>query len=216
MKARFITEQLPVNVVETEKAKYIFICINGEKKMEKFENYTDESPISSVTEQEYWEYDYNEFSVKNNDNFDIEDVKAHPENYINYGKKKTELEIYKEEKIAESKRMLEEYLSTHPLLSTVKYFDGRYYSVTAEKQRQLTSKMAMYSIYSEQSLPYNLLKWNDTGNVCEAWTIEELTQHSMEIDAYVTPLVSIQQQYEVRVKEAENIKDIDKIMLKYE
>ena len=54
MKARFITEQLPVNVVETEKAKYIFICINGEKKMEKFENYTDESPISSVTEQEYW------------------------------------------------------------------------------------------------------------------------------------------------------------------
>ena len=78
-------------------------------------------------------------------------------------------------KIAESKRMLEEYLSTHPLLSTVKYSDGRYYSVTAEKQRQLTSKMAIYSIYSEQSLPYNLLKWNDTGNVCETWTIEELT-----------------------------------------
>lgn len=153
--------------------------------------------------------------MENNDNFDIEDVKAHPEDYINYGKKKTELELYKEEKIAESKRMLEEYLSTHPLLSTVKYSDGRYYSVTAEKQRQLTSKMAMYSIYSEQSLPYNLLKWNDTGNVCETWTIEELTQLSMEIDAYVTPLVSIQQQYEIDVNDAKMLGDIDKVELVY-
>ena len=96
--------------------------------------------------------------------------------------------------------------------STAKYSEGRYYTVTSEKQRQLTSKMAMYNIYTQQDKEYDLLRWNDTGNVCEPWTIEELTQLSMEIDAYITPLVSKQQSYEVAIKNASTEDEINDIV----
>lgn len=117
----------------------------------------------------------------------------------------------KNEKIVESKTLLAEYLSSHPLFSKAKYEEGRYYTVTEEKQRQLTSKMAMYNIYSQQSLSYSLLKWNDVGNICEDWTVEELTKLAMEIDAYVTPLVEKQQAYEKMVQKVSNIEEFNMI-----
>ena len=76
-------------------------------------------------------------------------------------------------------------------------------------KRQLTSKMAMYNIYSQQSLSYPLLKWNDVGNICEDWTVEELTKLAMEIDAYVTPLVEKQQAYEKMVQKVSNIEEFN-------
>ena len=72
--------------------------------------------------------------------------------------------------------------------------------------------MAMYNIYTQQNKQYDLLKWNDTGNICEPWTIEELTQLSMEIDAYITPLVSKQQSYEVAIKEAQTEDELNNIV----
>lgn len=204
MKARFTSEQPSVRVVETNNCSYVFICINGETKTELVEQNDTTEP------QSYIEYDYGELTIqKDNPTYDIEDVKAHPELYIGIN---DNLSILKSKKIAESKEILEQYLSSHPLFSTAKYPEGRYYTVTSEKQRQLTSKMAMYNIYSQQEKEYPLLKWNDTGNVCEPWTIEELTQLSMEIDAYITPLVSKQQSYEVAVKNASTEDEIHNIV----
>lgn len=54
--------------------------------------------------------------------------------------------------------------------------------------------MALVVVYLLATNP--LLKWNDVGNICEDWTVEELTKLAMEIDAYVTPLVEKQQAYE--------------------
>ena len=71
--------------------------------------------------------------------------------------------------------------------------------------------MAMYNIYSQQSLSYPLLKWNDVGNICEDWTVEELTKLAMEIDAYVTPLVEKQQAYEKMVQKVSNIEEFNMI-----
>ena len=99
---------------------------------------------------------------------------------------------------------------------SVGYAEGRYYTVTEEKQRQLTSKMAMYNLYSQQSLEYPLLKWNDVGNVCEDWTVEELTKLAMEIDAYVTPLVERQQSYEKTIQKAKTIEEVENITLSFE
>ena len=84
------------------------------------------------------------------------------------------------------------------------------------KQRQLTSKMAMYNLYSQQSLEYPLLKWNDVGNICEDWTVEELTKLAMEIDAYVTPLVERQQSYEKTIQKAKTIEEVENITLSFE
>ena len=106
----------------------------------------------------------------------------------------------KKNQILLSKKNLAKYLEEHPLLSTCKYEEGRYYNVTAEKQQQLTSKVLMATMYYQIGMPYNLT-WNDTGDICESWELSQLQQLSMEIDAYVTPLVSLQQTMEVRTQE---------------
>lgn len=197
-KAKFLEQQPKVKVSEIQDKYFIFICLNEEKTIE------DDSLNG---ESIYYEYDYEEIVV-DKDNIDISDVKINPENYLNYVEDSI-LEDIKARKIIESKIALESYLSEHPLLSCAKYKEGRYYNVTEEKQRQLTSKIAMYGLYQQQSLSYNLLKWNDTGNVCEAWTIEQLTQLAMEIDKYVTPLVTKQQTYEKNINEAKNLSEIE-------
>lgn len=201
MKARFLTEQQPVKVVDTPKCFYVFICLNGEKKSEYYSSTENEKELES-----YIEYDYTELIInKENQEYDIEDIKLHPEKYLDIN---DSLNILKRNKIAESKVMLKEYLASHPLFSKAKYDDGRYYTVTEEKQRQLTSKMAMYNIYKQKGLEYPLLKWNDVGNVCEEWSIEELTALSIEIDEYVTPLVSKQQSYEYSISNMETEKEV--------
>lgn len=198
-KARFSESQQPVKIIENGDMVTVFICLNGVEKTD--ENAFEESSTS------YIEYDYNEF-VEEKSLLDMDDLNSNPENYLNYIVN-PELDKLKNEKIAESKTLLAEYLSSHPLFSKAKYEEGRYYTVTEEKQRQLTSKMAMYNIYSQQSLSYPLLKWNDVGNICEDWTVEELTKLAMEIDAYVTPLVEKQQAYEKMVQKVSNIEEFN-------
>lgn len=198
-KARFSESQQPVKIIENGDMVTVFICLNGVEKTD--ENAFEESSTS------YIEYDYNEF-VEEKSLLDMDDLNNNPENYLNYIVN-PELDKLKNEKIVESKTLLAEYLSSHPLFSKAKYEEGRYYTVTEEKQRQLTSKMAMYNIYSQQSLSYPLLKWNDVGNICEDWTVEELTKLAMEIDAYVTPLVEKQQAYEKMVQKVSNIEEFN-------
>lgn len=200
-KARFSESQQPVKIIENGDMVTVFICLNGVEKTD--ENAFEESSTS------YIEYDYNEF-VEEKSLLNMDDLNSNPENYLNYIVN-PELDKLKNEKIVESKTSLAEYLSSHPLFSKAKYEEGRYYTVTEEKQRQLTSKMAMYNIYSQQSLSYPLLKWNDVGNICEDWTVEELTKLAMEIDAYVTPLVEKQQAYEKMVQKVSNIEEFNMI-----
>ena len=126
----------------------------------------------------------------------------------------TTLEEIKNVMILQTKLNLAQYLEDNPLFSKCKYPEGRYYKVTAEKQQQLTSKILMYEGYQKLGVPYNLT-WNDCGEVCEEWRFEELFQLSMEIDAYVTPLVKIQQTMEVELKNIGSIEDILKINIEY-
>ena len=104
----------------------------------------------------------------------------------------------KKEFIKLSKYNLSQYLEGHPLFSTVKYEDGRYYNVTAEKQNLLLTNIATYQMAQQTGFSCPLT-WNDTGEECELWTFEQLLQLSMEIRNYVSPIISFQQYMEVNI-----------------
>lgn len=130
-------------------------------------------------------------------------------------KPKIDLEVIKQSMIEQSKTLLQEYLQNNPLLSYAKYEDGRYYTVTQEKQQQLTSKLFMATIKALNREVY-ALTWNDTGNICEEWTLEELTQLSEEIDDFVTDKVTKQQHIEVVIRNATTLEELESIVINYE
>lgn len=112
-----------------------------------------------------------------------------------------------ENQIKLSKNNLANYLEENPLFSKVKYEEGRYYTITNEKQQQLTSKLLIADIYKKLEQQYELT-WNESSEPCEIWSYEELIQLSMEIDAYVTPLVKVQQSIEVDIRKAQNESEV--------
>lgn len=130
-------------------------------------------------------------------------------------KPEIDLEVIKQSMIEQSKTLLQEYLKKNPLFSYAKYEDGRYYTVTQEKQQQLTSKLFMATTKALNKETY-ALTWNDTGNICEEWTLEELTQLSEEIDNFVTSLVTKQQHIEVAIRNATTLKELGSIVINYE
>lgn len=121
-----------------------------------------------------------------------------------------ELARLKSEKIEKSKVDLAIFLEKNPLL----WSDGEYYSVTATKQAQLTSNLALYNIAQAAGEPYEL-KWNSTGDVCKDWTIEDLSALALAIGNYVQPLVSYQQTKEVEVDEATTAEEVNAITIDY-
>lgn len=117
----------------------------------------------------------------------------------------------KMERIAQSKNDLEQYLLQHPLLWT----DGKYYSITAEKQAQLTSKLAVAQAKKSANIPYDL-KWNTTEEVCTSWDIDELFKLAFAIDERVTKLVSYQQEKEVAIRNSKTESELDAIVIDYD
>lgn len=116
-----------------------------------------------------------------------------------------------ESRIAQSKADLATYLETHPITWT----DGEQYSITAEKQAQLTSKIMAATMAQTLSQPYTLT-WNSTGEVCREWTLQDLSALAFAIDARVTALVSYQQTQEVAMRNAASREELDAIVVDYD
>ena len=114
-------------------------------------------------------------------------------------------------KIEESKTKLAQWLANNPLL----YSDGKYYSVTEEKQSLLNSNIASYERAKALGIDYPL-KWNSTGEECVEWSYADLVALSLTIAAYVAPKVSKQQSIEISIKSCENTEDLDRIMISYD
>ena len=125
------------------------------------------------------------------------------------------LEDYKNMKILNSKKLLEEYLELHPLASTAHSGIEGIYSVTSEKQSLMTSNYLAYQIESQIN-PNTVLTWNETGKTCEVWTEQEFLQLVLEIRNYIKPKIEIQQIYEASVNNATTKDEIDLIELNYE
>lgn len=126
-----------------------------------------------------------------------------------------DLSSIKKELIKLSKSKLKEYLEKNPLFSKVKYSEGRYYTVDTEHQSRIASQLLLYQANTSLGLDYQLT-WNDTGNICEEWTFEELFTLSNEINNYVKPLIKKQQEIEVAIKNATTKEELNNIKIKYE
>lgn len=121
-----------------------------------------------------------------------------------------QLKLYKETKIKESKIYLSEYLASHP----IQWSDGKYYSVTSEKQALLTSNLALYQISTAAGQPFKLT-WNSTGDECVEWTYDNLAALALAIGVYVKPFVSHQQELEVDIKACMTSEEVDAIAIVY-
>lgn len=121
------------------------------------------------------------------------------------------LEPIKNNKISESKTALSAYLASHPL----QWSDGKYYSVTSEKQALLTSNLALYQISASAGQPFKLT-WNSTGDECVEWTYEELAALALAIGTYVKPFVSRQQELEIAIKTCTTMEELDTIEINYD
>lgn len=122
-----------------------------------------------------------------------------------------DLEPIKDQRIAQSKVDLASYLETHP----IQWTDGEYYSITSEKQQQLTSKIMAATMAQTLSQPYTLT-WNSRGEVCREWTLQDLSALAFAIDARVTALVSYQQTQEVAMRDAATLDELDAIAVDYD
>lgn len=118
---------------------------------------------------------------------------------------------FKTKRIQESKILLAKWLNDNPIL----YTDGKYYSVTEEKQALLNGNLASYERAKSVGVEYPL-KWNSTGSSCLEWEYNDLLTLSLTIAAYVAPKVAIQQNIELDIKACETMEDIDAIVIDYD
>lgn len=117
-------------------------------------------------------------------------------------------------KITLSKSMLADYLEKNPIHSTAHKNTEGIYSVTSEKQSLMMSNYMTYQI--KKNIDPNVkLRWNETGKSCEDWTEEEFLQLILEVEAYVSPLVSYQQHLEEEIYECTNQEELDGITIDY-
>lgn len=121
------------------------------------------------------------------------------------------LEEVKAQRIAQSKTDLAAYLQSHP----IQWTDGKFYSITREKQQQLTSKLFAASAAKQAGTEYEL-KWNSTGDECVEWTLEGLFKLAFYIDSRVTALVSYQQALEKQINACQTEEEIEAIVIDYD
>lgn len=123
-------------------------------------------------------------------------------------------EINRENKVIESKLLLSAYLETHPLVSDCHGGKDKY-NVTSEKQSLMASNYLTYTIAKQSGIDAKLT-WNATGRECEEWTEEEFITLVLQISEYVKPLVSLQQSYEVAIRNSTTQEELDAIEIVYD
>ena len=109
-------------------------------------------------------------------------------------------------KIAKSKADLECYLASHPLTWT----DGEAYSITLDKQAQLTATLVSAQVDGEPP------EWNTTGGQCRAWDVGELSALGVAIKNRVKALVKYQQGQELAMDAAQTMAELEAIEVDYD
>ena len=122
-----------------------------------------------------------------------------------------DVDTFKQEKIDISKQLLADWIENNPML----YTDGKYYSVTAEKQSLLNGNLASYERAKAINVEYPL-KWNSTGSECVSWDYTDLLALSLTIAGYVAPKVSKQQAIELQIKACTTVDELNEIVISYD
>jgi hypothetical protein len=127
---------------------------------------------------------------------------------------KVDIDALKQEKILESKSVLATWLSSNPLESNCHNETQAYYSVTFEKQSQLTQLIMLMDKAKELGITFTPA-WNAAGQDCEVWTYQEIYTLTFEISAYVLPRVSKQRKYETEINNMSTVEEIESMMFDY-
>ena len=104
MKARFSQPQQRVKTITSGEKIYIFLCLNETQGTETYPDMGD-----GKTEGSYYEYDYNEI-VGPSDKLPIDDIREHPDQYINYAYNATDpsdANAYTDKMISELKAQID-------------------------------------------------------------------------------------------------------------
>lgn len=120
------------------------------------------------------------------------------------------LEETKSSMVQKSKDDLEVFLANNPIT----WVDGKKYSITREKQQQLTSKILSATLAAQTQMEYNLT-WNSTGEECVPWELSDLASLAFAIDRRVTSLVSYQQKKEIEITKAQSLSELEAIEVDY-
>lgn len=115
---------------------------------------------------------------------------------------KLTLEELKDYLIKKNKKNLEDYLLNHPMV-----VDGRTYTVTSDKQAQLTGVLNAYNYARDIGITIPLT-WNETDRECETYTYEQLVQLYLNMLNYVKPIVTYQQHIETQIREAISVEAV--------
>lgn len=116
----------------------------------------------------------------------------------------------------QSKNELSAYLEEHPITSNVHGGVDAKYSITREKQNMLTSMILMTQMATQAGLEYQP-SWNATNEPCTYdWTVDELQQLAVQIEATVRPLISLQQTIESNIRKATTVEDAIAAAVRFE
>lgn len=118
-------------------------------------------------------------------------------------------------KIKQSKIALSEFLENSSIASTCHKSERAEYSVTSEKQQYLISMITIAELANNAGVEYQP-SWNAKGQPCSYdWTIEELKQLAFEMESFVRPLVSKQQEIEVTIKNCKSVEEVIAVEFNY-
>lgn len=81
-----------------------------------------------------------------------------------------------------NKQALADWLAAHPLTWT----DGKVYGVTEQDQTEMAINLAQYQLAAAAGQP-TVLEWHAQKQQCHTFTIEQYTELSLAIAAYVYP-----------------------------
>ena len=127
----------------------------------------------------------------------------------------TTIKILKEDLILKSKENLAKYLQTHPFKSYChNKTEGGYYNCTQEKQNALAGLLLSHTIATNLGQE-DVLTWNETEEMCEVYTLEELSQLALEMKEYVKPLVSMQQYIEATIRALNTQQELKSINIEF-
>lgn len=231
LKHKYVDPIMP----EVNQYYYTYLC-NQEKEdkrqMKQFINVESTIPKSQTWSDEFFTYvllsqsdavlqqgtddeipgyisSYTQYTHQEFQDLITKDLKAQTINALDQS-----LDAVRNNKIIETKRLLEQYYEDNPLFSTVHKKKGEYYSVTSEKQNYLMSMIALVDQSKALGVDFTPT-WNSTGEACEPWTEAELRQLSLEIAQFVYPAVSKQQAYEKQIRSMDNVKEIQALEIVY-
>ncbi len=122
-----------------------------------------------------------------------------------------DLDAAKKQRISDSKTQLAEWLESHPM----QYTDGKFYSVTEEKQSLLNNNLTSYERAQDAGIPYPL-KWNASGEECVDWEYNDLVTLSLAIAAYVAPKVAAQQAVEIEINACTTAEELAEVVINYD